>query len=191
MTRDQASPPEFFRPVAADRVGRDGLGLAIEANAEERAALARRFGLVSLDALSAQCRLRLVAGGMIELTASFDAQVVQECVVTLEPVPAAVHGTFDQRYALSPAVLRSFAVADDEEFDPDADDPPEALQEGAIDLGEAIAQHLSVTLDPYPRAPGVNFVAIAEEEGDATQKRREQDLVERPNPFATLAKLKK
>jgi uncharacterized metal-binding protein YceD (DUF177 family) len=188
---DQPQLPEFSRPVAADRVGRDGLDLAIEASAEERAALTRRFGLVSLDALSAQCRLRPVAGGMIELTASFDAQVVQECVVSLEPVPAAVHGTFKQRYALEPTVLRSFAAAEGEEFDPDADDPPEALQKGAIDLGEAVAQHLAVTLDPYPRAPGIDFVAVSDAEEGVTQKPHEQGVASRPSPFSALAKLKK
>jgi len=144
---------------------------------------------VAIDALRADCRLRPVAGGMIELTASFDAKVVQECVVTLEPVPAEVHGSFDQRYALDPAVLRSFTDGE-EEFDPDADDPPEALEAGAIDLGEAVAQQLAVTLDPYPRAPGVDFpgAVVGEDGPDAAG---EASAPRKVNPFAALEKLKK
>ncbi|MGQ0676750.1 MAG: YceD family protein, partial [Rhodospirillales bacterium] len=65
-------PPEFSRPVAADKVGRDGMEIEIEASESERAALARRFGLLALGALAARGRLRPVAGGMIELRCRFE-----------------------------------------------------------------------------------------------------------------------
>ncbi|MCC6470485.1 MAG: DUF177 domain-containing protein [Alphaproteobacteria bacterium] len=191
MTSDHALPPEFSRPVAADRVGRDGLDIEIEAGAAEREALARRFGLLALDVLRARCRLRPVAGGMIELTARFDASVVQECVVTLEPVPAQIHGSFDQRYALNPAVLRSVVAEEDEMFDPEADDPPEALAEGAIDLGEAVAQQLAVSLDPYPRAPGAELAVPRAGEDGGQEIPGEPEPPGGPNPFAALGKLRK
>ena len=195
--------PEFSRPVAADRVGRDGYVATIEANGEERAALARRFGLVALGALTARCRLRPVAGGMIELSAEFEAQVTQECVVTLEPFPARVADRFTQRYALDPHRFRPLA-GEDEVFDPEAEDPPEALVEGGIDLGEAVAQQLAIALDPFPRAPGVVFdgdaadlstvssTGLATESppapGDAGDK---DESLKRPNPFAVLSRTKK
>jgi uncharacterized metal-binding protein YceD (DUF177 family) len=188
MTGPREATPEFARPVTAERVGRDGLDLAIEANAAECEALARRFGLVAIDALRADCRLRPVAGGMIELAAQFEARVVQECVVTLEPVPAEVRGSFEQRYALDPQVLRSF-IGEEDAFDPEADDPPEALADGAIDLGEAVAQQLAVSLDPYPRAPGVEFPGQVIG-GDETIA-KPQPSPNKPNPFAVLNKLKK
>jgi len=198
-----APKPEFSRPVAADRVGRDGYQVTIEADPAERAALAARFGLVSLEALRARCRLRPVAGGMIELKADFDAEVTQLCVVTLEPFPARVADGFDQRYALDPQRFRPQGE-DESMFDPEAEDPPEALEDGGIDLGEAVAQQLAVALDPFPRAPGVTF-ADGEDEapefqctglstgsspapdkaGDKAQK------PSKPNPFAALSKLKK
>lgn len=204
MTLPGAAPtPEFSRPLAADRVGRDGYQVTIEASPVERAALARRLGLVSLEALTARCRLRPVAGGMIELKASFEADVTQECVVTLEPFEARVADEFTQRYALDPQRFRQ--RADEEEmFDPEADDPPEALEEGGIDLGEAVAQNLAIALDPFPRAPGAAFAGDAEaglaasstglsprlstpgsKNGDGSKSPK------RPNPFATLAKFKK
>lgn len=164
---------EFSRPFAADKIARDGAAVSIEATAAERAALARRFGLQSLDALSAHCRLRPVAGGMIELDCGFEAEAVQECVVTLAPVKTRLAESFALRYALDPASIPSAAS---EEIDMAAEDPPEALEGGGIDLGEAVAQHLALALDPYPRAPGAEFAA-----GDA----------EKPaNSFAILSKLK-
>lgn len=192
MTGVRRPPPEFSRPVAADRVGRNGLDLAIEATPAEREALARRFGLVALDSLAADCRLRPVAGGMIELAARFRAEIVQECVVTLAPVPAVIEGAVAQRYALDPAILRPIAA--EEEIDPEADDPPEALAEGAIDLGEAVAQQLAVTLDPYPRAPGAAFadtVIGADPTDEGAAPRPELGRAPRRTPFASLAKLRK
>ncbi len=171
----QAAPPkpEFSRPVAADKVGRDGTAVEIEAAPDERAALARRLGLLELGSLTARCRLKPVAGGMIELSCSFAARVTQECVVTLAPVQAELATTFDLRYALDPAAL---PLSKEDEIDMAADDPPEALADGAIDLGEAVAQHLALALDPFPRAPGASVASAGPEKAQ--------------NPFAILARLK-
>jgi uncharacterized metal-binding protein YceD (DUF177 family) len=168
-----APKPEFSRPVAADKVGRDGMTLDIAASPAERAALARRFGLLGLAKLEARCRLRPVAGGMIELACRFAAAATQECVVTLAPVEAAIEQSFQLRYALDPKLL---AAGPEEEIDLEADDPPEALEHGAIDLGEAVAQHLALALDPYPRAPGAAFASAGADSA--------------ANPFAILKRLK-
>ena len=52
-----------------------------------------------------------------------------------------------------------------------------------LELGEAIAEQLSLALDPYPRVPGATLELDddAEAAPEAT----------RPNPFAKLAGLKK
>ena len=165
--------PEFSRPMTADKVGRDGMAVEIEAAPAERAALARRFGLVELGSLKARCRLRPAASGMIELSCSFAARVTQECVVTLAPVQAELAATFDLRYALDPAAL---PLSKEDEIDMAADDPPEALADGAIDLGEAVAQHLALALDPFPRAPEAAFASGGPDKTG--------------NPFAVLAKFK-
>ena len=51
------SAPEFSRPVRLDTLGAEPRPLAIEAEATERAALAKRFGLVAIERLSADARL--------------------------------------------------------------------------------------------------------------------------------------
>lgn len=169
----KAPPPEFSRPVSAEKVGRGGMTVDIEATPAERAGLARRFGLVGLGSLAARCRLRPVAGGMIELSCALTARVTQECVVTLAPVAADIAESFQLRYALNPAAL---PLPAEDEIDMAADDPPEALADGAIDLGEAVAQHLALALDPFPRAPGAAFDPGGPEKTG--------------NPFAILSRLK-
>ena len=177
---NESPTAEFSRPVQVDRIGREGLDLDIEAKADERAALARRFGLISLASLTAHCRLRPVAGGMIELTGMLKAELEQECVVTLEPVPARIEEPFEARYALD--VARFHAAGSGELIDMEAEDPPEAIDSGTIDLGEAVAQQLAVVLDPFPRAPGVVFSG-----GDAAEDQPEDEA---KKPFGVLAQLK-
>ena len=49
--------PEFSRPVRVDTLGAAPRRLSLEADAAERAALARRFGLVAIDRLAAEVAL--------------------------------------------------------------------------------------------------------------------------------------
>lgn len=137
--------PEFARAVEAPRATGRATTHAIAANADERAALARRFALLSLDRLEAEVRLERLEGGLVRLTASLAAAVVQECVVTLEPVPARIAEDFTVLYGAAEA-------ARDVVLDGEAE-PVEPLDGGRIDIGEAVAQQLSLSLDPFPRAP--------------------------------------
>jgi len=81
--------PEFPRPVEAPRATGRPATHRIAATAEERAALARRFALLSLDRLEAEVRLERLAGGLVRLTASLVVEAVQECVATLRAAAGA------------------------------------------------------------------------------------------------------
>lgn len=188
---ERADAPEFSRMIIADRVTPGGSVEKIEAGEAERRALAERMELEAIDRLSAVVRLKRVRGGkMIQVTGELEADVVQTCGVTLESVPARVVDRFGALFAppeLLPApedeaeMLMDPAVAEE--------DIPEALVNGRIDIGELTAQHLSLALDPYPRAPGVAFEGLdehGEEDDDAASAEPAT-----PNPFAALAKLKR
>ena len=78
--------PEFSRPVRVDRIPASGTVREIAAREGERRALAERFGIVSIESLSARVALRRAGEDDVAVTAHFAARVVQECVVTLDPV---------------------------------------------------------------------------------------------------------
>ncbi len=137
---------EFSRRIDVARLGGADAVHDISANETERAALAKRFDLVSLDRLDAHVTLRRVAGGMVRLEASLTADLVQTDVVTLDPVPAHVEDDF--------SLLFGGEADDAAALDPDAE-LVEPLVDGHIDIGEAVAQQLSLAMDPYPRAPAV------------------------------------
>jgi uncharacterized metal-binding protein YceD (DUF177 family) len=155
---------EFSRPVPAFDLPEVAVH-RIAAGPAERAALAARFGLLALDRLEAEIRLRPIARG-VRLEAEFEAEVVQECVVTLEPVANRVGERFTLVFGEAPAGA-------------DEDNVVEPIEGETLDLGETVAQQLSLALDPYPRAPGAAIDPAWTEDASAA------------SPFAALAKLRR
>lgn len=147
---------EFSRLVPLGELARPQIEMEIEATAEERAALATRLGLLALDRMAAVLTLRRKAGSQIvRVNGRLTAEVVQACVVTLEPVPAQIDEPL--RFSYSLAANRRQGqdeVAELVVVDPEGDDPPEPVGAAGIELGEAVVQQLAVALEPYPRAPG-------------------------------------
>ncbi len=159
-TPSQSIRPEFSRRLPVDRNAPPQHSFAIAATEAERRALAKRFGLVSLESLQAQGTLESFDDGRrARLTAHFTAQVTQSCVVTLEPVPATLDETFTLDYDADadPAALSEPELPENLEFFMEEPDPPDPLVGGMVDVGEAVAEHLALALDPYPRAAGVAF----------------------------------
>ena len=144
--RKPAPLPEFSRRVDVSRMGRLEHRVEIKANEEERAALARRFDLVELPELSAQLVLKKRGDGVFELSGRWHARLAQRCVVTLEPVSAELGDEVRLFFGGAPATAQADPL-DDEGW-------PEPIEDGAIDVGEAVVQLMGVALDPYPRAPG-------------------------------------
>jgi uncharacterized metal-binding protein YceD (DUF177 family) len=149
--------PEFSRPVDVASVGRSPRTLTIEATADERTALARRFDLPAIERLSARLTVAPEAAGTAyAVTGSLSAEVVQECVVTFEPVRAEIEEPVEAVFGEAPADV----LGEEVDVDP-LETTVEPIESGSIDLGELVAQHLLLALDPYPRAPGASLPATA------------------------------
>jgi hypothetical protein len=130
----------------------DGMSVDVSANAAERRALAKLFDLLEVRALRGHGRLER-RGAELVLRGWLEADVVQECVVSLEPAPAHLHQPIERRYRLG-------GDAAPTRFEPHGtvvlDDEPELepVVGREIDVGEAFAEELGLVLEPYPRAPG-------------------------------------
>ena len=171
--------PEFSRPVRIDTLGSRPHVSSIAADAEERAALARRFGLVGIDHLAAEAELTR-SGDTIRAQGTLSARVTQSCVATGVPVPERVEEVFAIEFRPEPA-----SGEPDEEIELSEGELDVVFYAGgAVDLGEAVAEGLSLALDPYPRAREAD-AALSE----AGVKSEEQAKAE-SSPFAGLAGLK-
>jgi uncharacterized metal-binding protein YceD (DUF177 family) len=180
--------PEFSRKISADSVRRAPLTETIEANEQERKALAERFELESIGRLTATIRLRATRGGsMIRVSGRLEADVVQTCIITLDPVPAQVEDEFEALFAPESLIEDPGEEID---FDPTLSDAeiPEPMQNNRIDIGELTAQHLSLALNPYPQVDGAVFEGF--DDGPLDEEETVPEEPEKPNPFAALQRLK-
>lgn len=172
--------PEFHRAVNVAAWDRREKQIRFEANPEERRAIADHLGLVALESLSGEARVRSWRGRGAILEGHLKAVVVQTCVVTLGPVTSTVEQDFERRYLPEDLIAREADLqSGDIEVELTAEDPPEALVGGRIELGDAVVEELSLGLDPFPRCEGAQ-VEQAEDPKDA-----------RPHPFAALERLKR
>ena len=140
------SAPEFSRVERADTIGEGERTVRIAADEAERAALARRFDLKSVETLEAEFHLRRDTAGIVA-RGHVHGMVVQACVVTDDAIPV----TIDEPVALRFVVDD---VAGDGEIELDEEALDTMLYDGAaLDLGEAAAETMALALDPYPRGP--------------------------------------
>ena len=140
----------------------------IDCDESECAALAARFGFAAVARLSARLKVKRAGPGHWNVTGKLQAEVTQLCGVTGEPVPESVDFTIEERYCR----------ASEEETDIDVSlDGFEPLVDGAIDLGEVVAQTLAISVNPWPRSVDApHSFAVGESEKE--------------HPFAGLAALK-
>jgi uncharacterized metal-binding protein YceD (DUF177 family) len=175
----QPTPTEFSRPYRLSELQPDGASVDLEAGPEECEALARRFDVVAIDRLTARLYLKRDARDRHFLVrGSFEAGLTQICVVTLEPFEATLVDSFTARF------VRDAAAAQETDVFVDVADgePPEPISGETIDLGELVAQYLSLAIDPHPRKPGARFDFVdAADAGDAEEGR---------SPFAALKVLR-
>jgi uncharacterized metal-binding protein YceD (DUF177 family) len=166
---------ELTMTVSLDRLPATGLPFRLTADAEALRALAERFELVALDRLEAEGRIDRIANvDGVRITGRLLADAVQSCVVTFEPVRATIDGPFERVF-----VRRTDGEGHDAvEVDPSLDEP-EPLDSDELDVGEIVAEELSLALDPYPRSPAADrFIAELEGKDDTS------------GPFAALGQLR-
>jgi hypothetical protein len=94
----------------------------------------------------------------LEVKGDIHAHVTQACVVTGEDFETDVVAPVEIRF--SPDGVDPNAPLDpDDLLNLDAEDPPDLLVDGRIDLGAIVGEFLALALDPYPRKPGASFEA--------------------------------
>jgi uncharacterized metal-binding protein YceD (DUF177 family) len=138
--------------------------------------IAEWAGLDALSFLRADLCLSRVGEDAYAVVGRLHADVVQSCVVTLEPVASHLEREFTRRYQVTRK--KRSQTPPTEEAEPDADGEVETVTHPLVDLAAPILEELSLAIDPYPRAAGAVFALPGEDRG-ASQ-----------NPFAVLEQLK-
>jgi uncharacterized metal-binding protein YceD (DUF177 family) len=161
-----------------DEVPEAGRHVVLEADEATRKAIAEAAGVVAVPQLTARFDVTQHGAEGLHVAGQVTANVIQTCVVTLEPVENVVEETVDLAFLPGAEIPEAREATGEEGLDLGADDPPEVLEDGTVDLGAIATEFLLLGIDPYPRKPGAVFVSPVEEDPDE-------------HPFAALARLKK
>lgn len=182
MSHNVSDRPPFSYKVKVGHVSHNPLEVHVEADERERKALAALWKVLSLEALSADLKIRRWKKDGVKVFGEIRGQVTQACVVTLEPVQSEIHEEIDQIFVPEGSSLARVPANDEGEMiiDPDGPDLPETFAGDTIDVGAIVAEFAAMGLDPYPRKPGVAFKEHIESSGEERK----------PSPFAVLKGLK-
>lgn len=156
-----------------------GMALERQATAEERAGLARALDLMACDALSAEYAVKPSADGRYRVSGRLRADVVQACVVTLEPVASSLEEEFDVTFWPE----ERMPVPEGGAVDLDDEPEPEPIVGGQLAVGRIVFECLAAALDPFPRAPDAAL--------DRHEAAPQSSGAGAPSsPFAVLAKIR-
>src|SRR5258708_15897475 len=180
--KEQKSEIERIADLA--RMGRGGTAVEIVSSEGERSALSRRVGFLGLPAFSARVTVDRRPGGQVVVEGRLRGKIVQACILTLDPVTQELDEAF--------RIVFKQDLAEDR--DPESGealvsaqvDAPEPLPGNLLDIGEIVAEQLSLAADPYPRRPGVKLEDVMPKLRGPVRSARDQ----RRHPFAGLAALR-
>ena len=183
MTQDIQRPQVLSRRINRREVelAHGMLSVTLEASEEERRRLAAWLDIPEVKALRATLTLKRWQQDGLALSGTLEARVVQRCVVTLEPVEAKIRVPVERVFAPG-----SGDIEEPVAFSLDDDDTPEPMRNGFADIGPAVAEELSLGLDPYPRKAGVALAPLPDEEPKETEEPGRkpfaglQDLLKKP-----------
>lgn len=177
MSKDASPERTWTVPVTVAEIPDAGRHVDLAADAASREAVASLAGVVALPRLEAHFDLTRVGTDDLHVAGRVSATVVQDCVVTLEPVESEIEEAVDLVFTAAPQVPAKFIEASGSKALAETD-PPESVQDGVLDLGAVAVEFLILGIDPYPRKPGAEFKAAPA--GDPAS-----------HPFAALAALQK
>jgi len=170
--------PPFKQDYDLGDLRRGEEDVRVEARGEDLARIAAWADVRAVESFRSTVHLRKHSATRFSFDAVLEAEIVQDCVVTLEPVRTHIARPFHRELHLAETMRlkpnESIPLA------PGAgdDDVPEEIDSLHYDLAAPLLEELVLAIDPYPRAPGVEFAAPAEPEAP------------KESPFAVLKSLK-
>ncbi len=172
--------PPFQHDYDLGDLGRNGAELRVAASGEDLARIAQWAEIRAVKAFGATVQLRKHAADRFALDAELVADIVQDCVVTLEPVESRIVLPIHRELHLARHIR--LKPGESIALNPGAgdDEVPEEIDSLTYDLAAPLLEEFLLAVDPYPRAPGVEFAPPAQTGAEEVKE----------SPFAVLKSLK-
>jgi uncharacterized metal-binding protein YceD (DUF177 family) len=179
--------PYSFKVNAAKVVDKD-LALVVDPVSAELKAIAGNYDIDSIESLKADFILKPYRKAGLRIKGPLRVAMTRTCVVSLEPFESVLKLDVDRTFEPGSSRPRKIKDLNDDgeiEIELETLDPPDVILDGVLDLGAVICEELALSLDPFPRKPGIEFESGDEEGADAAEERETK-----PSPFAALKVLK-
>ncbi|MEO1251501.1 MAG: hypothetical protein AAFW81_04045 [Pseudomonadota bacterium] len=144
--------PEFSVIVNLSSLPKAGKTFSLAPSESERAAVAARLGSPRIDVFEGEVHIKATAQ-RIDVSGCVRAQMLRECVASLEEMDETVDDRFDLEF------VRVDSAKDHGIVEDDAVDEPEPHSGDALDIGEILVQQLSLAMNPFPRKEGAESLA--------------------------------
>jgi uncharacterized metal-binding protein YceD (DUF177 family) len=156
-----------------------GSEVVVEASPADLPGLAQWAGVEAVNGFKAAVSLKRLSQSRFTFEADLEADIVQSCVVTLEPVPSRLACHITRELHLASRLPRGLkAEAGELTLSAGDDDVPETITSLDYDLAAPLLEEFVLAIDPYPRKAGSAF-AVPPEQASKPQ-----------TPFAALKSLK-
>ena len=139
---------EFSRMVNVADIPSTGQGFAAKASLDECAAICTRFDLSAVKCFEISGVIKPHGKQRYQLEAKLTAEIVQTCVITLDPIETVIEQAFKLALTSENENLQE-NTEKAEQFDPYEEDPPLLFNEDKIDYGECAVQYFSDCLEIY------------------------------------------
>ncbi|MBT5187723.1 MAG: DUF177 domain-containing protein [Kordiimonadaceae bacterium] len=180
---------EFSHNFNLELIKKNGSKESLKASFDECAALAKRFSIVKINSLSAECHLEKLLRkdvGDYRLSVKMKSEIVQQCVISLKDVNESIEEEFSIIYMHEQQADEDSQEKRTINFEVD-DLDLEIIDNLNVDIGEYVAEYLSLSMSSYPRHAEVTGnelgAKILQEEDVVSEK-------ESKNPFNVLESLK-
>ena len=191
MSKKKQQPaitPEWPHRVETARIGVEPFAVRLAATEQQRKDMARRAGVDAIASLEADMILQRTSGnGRIHVKGTVNAEVTQDCAVTLKKVQNSITDDFEAWYTDHQQVIslagvrreRDSMLSGGELPVTEEHEDPETAVDGYIDVGELAAQYFCLAVSPYPRAGDSDYENYVDTGFAAKPSTRQ-------NPFAAL-----
>ncbi len=101
----------------------------------------------------------------VQVEGKVQADIVQECIVTLEPLPGHIAESVSSVFLPEDSKLgrEGFGQGGEILIEVDGPDSPETFSGDSIDVGALAEEFFALAIDPYPRKPDAALDRIAPE----------------------------
>ncbi|MGB3388233.1 MAG: DUF177 domain-containing protein [Pseudaminobacter sp.] len=170
----EATSPVSFKANVA-RLPAKGLPVVIEADERQREALAAGHGLEKVERYRVELMVTPWKRNGVKVAGSVTADIVQACVVSLEPIETHMDEEVSALFWPEDSKLgrSGFSTAGEIVLDADGPDSPETFSDDVIDVGALAEEFFGLAIDPYPRKKDVSLPST---EGEAAGEQADGEL---------------